>query len=102
MILTLQSATENNGIYTWRFPKMRFVSNIITCTSAPFCCIYGGTENECTFPSQTKLLPLLLPFVFKEDYYSIQFTEDVRNMMPIYLSELIIELTECELISISS
>ena len=94
MLLTLQDAILENGSYTWRFPNMEFVSYIISsdATKNVWCCMYQGTPNEQMSTAQPVFYPLLLPFRFQNDYYSILFTEDLATMPPILLTELTIEL----------
>jgi len=90
MLLTLQDAIEENGIYTWRFPTMKFVCNILSYneSSILFCVI----NNEVTQPIQ--VVPYFIPHVFESDHYSIVFTNDLTTMTPILLTELAIDLTQ--------
>lgn len=90
MLLTLQDATEENGIYTWRFPSMKFVCNICSYNepSILFCVI----NNEVIQPIQ--VVPCFIPHVFEIDHYSIVFTNDLATKIPILLTELAIDLNQ--------
>jgi hypothetical protein len=56
--------------------------------------MYQGTPNEQMSTAQSAFYPLMLPFRFQNDYYSIVFTDDLATMNPILLNELTIELIE--------
>jgi len=94
MILTLETATLENGTYTWKFPKMRFAFCIQTCVlDTPtyygvYAYVYQGTDKEI---SQFVLPPTFYPHTFDEefDYFSIIFSKYTT----LVATELSIELT---------
>ena len=94
MLLTLETATLENGTYTWRFPKMKFEYCIQTCVlDTPtyfgvYCYMYKGTDKQV---SQLICPPTFFPYLFEDeiDYFSIIF----EKYSPLVATELTIELT---------
>ena len=92
MLLTLENATELNGTYTWKFPKMKFTMCIQAYSAVPisYSFMYKGTNQEI---SQLIIPPNFRPYSFENDYFSIFFTENLLNLTPLIPSELVIEIT---------
>ena len=94
MILTLETATLENGTYIWRFPKMRYTFCIQTCVletptyNGVFCYVNQGGDKDI---SQLICPPVFYPYTFDEefDYFSILFSKYTT----LVATELSIELT---------
>ncbi len=94
MILTLETATLENGTYTWRFPKMKYTFCIQTCVlDTPtyfgvYCYVNQAGDKEI---SQLVCPPIFYPFTVEDeyDYFSICFSK----YSTLVATELTIELT---------
>jgi hypothetical protein len=93
MLLTLETATIENGTYTWRFPKMKFSMCIKTYDVGipiSYNYIYKGTDKEI---SQLLIPPNFCPYTFEDEYFSIIFVKSPVDLTPLIPTELTIELT---------
>jgi len=93
MILTLETATLENGTYTWRFPKMKFSMRIQTYDVGipiSYNFIYPATNEQI---SQLLIPPNFHPYTFENDYFSIVFTKNPTEMIKLFQTKLVIELT---------
>jgi hypothetical protein len=98
MILNLNDATEENGIYTWRtFPSFKFIP-LIKTFSLPlgFVTFFKNTEQEVT---QLIVAPDYKPcnYTFENDHLTMYFLESVYDRTKyIHPTELTVELIEAQ------
>jgi len=96
MILNLNDATEENGIYTWRFPWFKFNVLIKTLNlPAGFVTFFKNTDQEVT---QLVVPPEFSPsYTFENDYLSMYFYGPGPGVtMYRQPTELTIELIEAQ------
>lgn len=97
MILNLSDATEENGIYTWRFPSFKF--NVFVKTlNLPlgFVIFFKNTDQE--------LVQLIIPpdykpgtYIFENDHLTMYFLERMYDTTKyIHPTELTVELIEAQ------
>ena len=97
MILNLNDATEENGIYTWRFPSFKF--NVwIKTLNIPLCLVtfFKNTEQEVT---QLLAPPGYTPciYTFENDYLTVYFYSNTLDTAKyIHPTELTVELIEAQ------
>ena len=96
MILNLMDATEENGIYTWRFPSFKFNVLIKTLNlPAGFVTFFKKTEQEVT---QLVVPPDFSPsYTFENDYLSMYFYSPGPGVTTYRVpTELTVELIEVQ------
>jgi len=97
MILNLMDATEENGIYTWRFPSFRF--NVLVKTlNLPlgFVVFFKNTDQELT---QLIVPPDYKPgtYIFENDHLTMYFLESLFDRTKyLHPTELTVELIEAQ------
>ena len=97
MILNLNDATEENGMYTWRFPSFKFNVWIKTLNlPAGFVVFFKKTEQEV---SQLVAPPEYSPcnYTFENDYLTMYFHDPTPGTTTYRVpTELTIELIEAQ------
>lgn len=95
MILNLNDASEENGIYTWRFPWFKF-NVLIKTLNLPlgFVVYFKNTEQQ--------VIHLVIPpdfspsYTFENDYLSMCFCgDDIQKTIRVP-TELTVELIEAQ------
>ena len=97
MILNLSDATEENGIYTWRFPSFKF-NVLIKTLNLPlgFVVFFKNTDQELT---QLIVPPDYKPcaYIFENDHLTMYFIDSSFDRTKyIHPTELTVELIEAQ------
>jgi hypothetical protein len=97
MILNLSDATEESGIYTWRFPSFKFNVWIKTFNlPVGFVTFFKNTDQEVT---QLLVFPDYKPcdYTFENDYITMYFLQSLFDTTKyIHPTELTVELIEAQ------
>ena len=95
MILNLNEATEENGIYTWRFPRFKF--NVwIKTLNLPLSLVFFFKNTE------QQVIQLVIPpdfspsYTFENDHLTMCFCRDDILKTVLHPTELTIELIEAQ------
>lgn len=96
MILTLETAMVENGVYTWRFPAMTF-SRCIQNYEVGIPISYDFMYDQTLHQVSTLIKPPMFhsyTFDFETDYFTVYFVSDPTRPMETLLvpTELSIEL----------